>query len=153
MILFFFDLLSWFWSWVFIGWEGISGRSVCTAAAIARWEQPRFCVWSCDALLRWFWEASQWFGQGPVSNHSSFFKFLFLFHIFLMFCLWSFYRCYLKTKKKWLFLSSWIFILLAKRDQQTVDFKKVDAHVHQLKGSSSRYFSPSNRSFVPLVEP
>ena len=25
------------------------------------------------------------------------------------------------------------------RDQKCVDFKKIDAHVHQLKGSSSRY--------------
>ncbi|RWW04948.1 hypothetical protein BHE74_00031933 [Ensete ventricosum] len=25
------------------------------------------------------------------------------------------------------------------RDQQVVDFKKVDAHVHQLKGSSARF--------------
>jgi len=25
------------------------------------------------------------------------------------------------------------------RDQQSVDFKKVDAHVHQFKGSSARY--------------
>ena len=30
-------------------------------------------------------------------------------------------------------------LLFLSRDQQGVDFRKVDAHVHQLKGSSSRY--------------
>ncbi|XP_058087553.1 uncharacterized protein LOC131234644 [Magnolia sinica] len=39
-------------------------------------------------------------------------------------------------------------------DQHPVDFKKVDAHVHQLKGRSSRYFTPSkypiHHSFVSI---
>nr|KJB72519.1 hypothetical protein B456_011G182900 [Gossypium raimondii] len=37
------------------------------------------------------------------------------------------------------FFSSLNMSFFLYRDQPNVDFKKVDAHVHQLKGSSSRY--------------
>lgn len=46
------------------------------------------------------------------------------------------------------FLSNWKFLsqlmwlsscCIIHRDQQTIDFNRLDAHVHQLKGSSSRY--------------
>lgn len=44
--------------------------------------------------------------------------------------------------KWWLSKSAWSSMFMGFflcRDQNGVDFKKVDAHVHQLKGSSSRY--------------
>ncbi|KAH9765479.1 Histidine-containing phosphotransfer protein 1 [Citrus sinensis] len=38
-------------------------------------------------------------------------------------------------------------------DQPTIDFKMVDSHVHQLKGSSSRYYSESKNTctMMPLT--
>lgn len=41
------------------------------------------------------------------------------------------------------------------REQQSVDFKKVDAHVHQFKGSSARYtynFIKDSQKMYKLVE-
>lgn len=49
----------------------------------------------------------------------------------------------IKSEKFMHFLS---FPFCMFRDQQNIDFKKVDAHVHQLKGSSSRYSSFSKDS-------
>ena len=38
------------------------------------------------------------------------------------------------------------------RDQKIVDFKNVDSHVHQLKGSSSRYIIFSLLSALKIIE-
>lgn len=62
---------------------------------------------------------------------------------FLFFIFWDFLFWIPRVWWESLFLCSWVFFLYNYfslfRDQQSVDFKMVDAHVHQLKGSSSRY--------------
>lgn len=39
--------------------KGLFRWTVFTAAKTARWEQPRFCMWSCFTFLWGFWEASE----------------------------------------------------------------------------------------------
>lgn len=44
---------------------------------------------------------------------------------------------FVREVANWIFLPLFSFLLF--REQPCVDFKQVDSHVHQLKGSSSRY--------------
>lgn len=114
-----------FWCSLCWGGLGFLGQSVYRAAETARWGQSRFHCWSGVSFLRGFREASQW-------SHSSVVRLLYLW----VSLFW--YEFFLKfTRVFFLFFSR--LPLPFYSDQPDVDFQKVDGHVHQLKGSSSRY--------------
>lgn len=104
--------------------EGLLGWSISSTSAATGWEQPGLCSWSGLSLLWRFWETSQWPYLCSVSS-------LYTLPLMLIIAVWW-----------WLRKSAWSSIFLC-RNQKSIDFKKVDAHVHQLKGSSSRYYHSS----------
>ena len=112
---------------------GDPGWSVFAASTTSRWKQPRFCCWSGLSFLWRCWEASQWYHQSSVSiKVPSFSHSLTHTHIIIFDFLFSWMVCF------WILWVEYKEFFLY-RDQQSVDFKRVDAHVHQLKGSSARY--------------
>ena len=101
----------------FVGGEkGFFGWSVQPASETARWEHSRFCDWGYHYVLWWFWESPKKHGTLSVSYFSL--------------CLALLCDCFIYLWTTW-------FGLLC-REQVPADFKQIDAHAHQYKGSSAR---------------
>lgn len=112
----FYYIREFFWyEFSFVFWKEILGWSVSSASEFARWEQPRLCSWSSFTFLCRFRKPYQQSDSSSVRNK--------------LFLLFTFNRN----------IGSLVYYLVNCSQQQVVDFKQVDSHVHQFKGSSSRY--------------